>query len=82
MLQYDRIDVSEGIGINKTSKSKECMLCHHWYFKDIGYKFQSYLCNGCHAVSMMAYELKHIAILNGKGVDYRCIFGVLVKMRV
>ena len=28
MLKFDRIDVSEGTDINKTSKSKECMLCH------------------------------------------------------
>ena len=73
MLQYDRIDVSERIDINKTSESKECMLCHYWYFKDIGYKFQPYVCNGCHAVSMMAYKLKNIVILNAKGVNYRCI---------
>ena len=73
MLQYDRIGVSEGIDINKTNKSKQCMLCHYWYFKDLCYKFQPYLCNGCHAVSSMAYELKNIAILNAKGVDYRCI---------
>ena len=73
MLQCDRIDVSEGIDINKTSESKECVLCHYWYFKDISYKFQPYLCNGCHAVSMMADELKNIAILNAKIVDYRCI---------
>ena len=74
MLQYDRIDVSEGISINKTSKSKECVLCHYCYFKDIGYDFQPYLCNGCHAVSMIAYELKNIAILIQKvliiGVDF------------
>ena len=43
------------------------------YFKDISFKSQSYLCNGCHAVSMMAYELKNIAILNAKGVNYGCI---------
>ena len=49
------------------------MLCHYWYFKDLGYKFQPYLFNGCHTVSMMAYELKNIAILNVKGVDYRFI---------
>ena len=73
MLQYDKIDVSGGIEINKTSKSKDCMLCHYWYFKDLGYKFQPYLCNGCHAVSMMAHELKNIAILNAKDVDYRRI---------
>ena len=32
-------NVSEEIDINKTSKSKECMLCHCLYFKDLGYKF-------------------------------------------
>ena len=73
MLQYDRNDISEGIDINKTNESKECMLCHSGYFRDIGYKFQPYLCKGCHAVSMMTYELKNIAILNAKDVDYMCI---------
>ena len=48
-------------------------LCHHWYFKDIGYKFQPYLFNGCSSVSIMACELKNIAILNAKAVDYKCI---------
>ena len=43
MLQYNRIDVSEGIDINKTSVSKECKLCHYWYFKDVGYKFEARL---------------------------------------
>ena len=79
MLQYVRIDVSEGIDINRISKSKECMLCHYRYVKDIGYKFQPYLCDGCHAVSMIAYELKNIAILNAKGVDYRCILWGISK---
>ena len=32
-----------------------------------------------HAVSMMAYELKNIAILNAKGVDYRCILWGISK---
>ena len=32
MLHYDRIDVSEGININKISASKECDICHYWYF--------------------------------------------------
>ena len=73
MLEYDRIDVSKGIYIDKTSESKECMLFRYWYFKGVGYKFQPYICNGCHAVSVMAYELKNIAISNAKGVDYRCI---------
>ena len=32
MLYYDRIDVSEGIDVNKTNESKECDICHYWYF--------------------------------------------------
>ena len=29
MLEYDRIAFSEGIDVNKSNKSKECMLCHY-----------------------------------------------------
>ena len=72
MLQYDRIDISEGIGINKTRASKECMICHYRYFKDTGYEFEPYVCNSCHDILMMAYEFENIEILNVKGVDYRC----------
>ena len=32
MLLCDRTDVSEGIDVNKTSVSKECNICHYWYF--------------------------------------------------
>ena len=74
-MQYEKIDISEEIDINKTSASKECMLCHYWYFQDVGYKFEPRVCNKCHDVLMTAYELKNIAILNVKSVDYRCIFG-------
>ena len=46
MLEYDRIDISEGIDINKTSSSKECDIFHYWYFEDMGSKYEPYLCNG------------------------------------
>ena len=54
MLQYERIDIPEEIYINKSSKSTECMLCHYWYFKDIGYKFEAHDCNDCHDILMIA----------------------------
>ena len=73
MLQYEKIDVSEGIDTNKTSASKECMLCHYWYFKDVGFKFEPHVCNKCLDVLMTAYELINIATLNVKGVDFRYI---------
>ena len=49
------------------------MIWHYWYFKGIGYKFEPYVCNGCHDISVMAYGLENIAKLNVKGVDYRCV---------
>ena len=58
MLQYEKMDVSEGIDINKTSTSKKRMLCHYWYFKEVGFKFESHVCNKCQDVLMTAYELK------------------------
>ena len=58
ILQSEKINVSEGIDINKASASKECMLCHYWYFKDVDYKFEPYVCNKCYDVLMTAYELK------------------------
>ena len=51
MLEYDRINISDisiDIDVNKTNLSKECELCHYWYFKDIGFKYEKYLCNDCH----------------------------------
>ena len=48
MLEFDRIDVD--IDINKTSASKECKICHYWYFKDNRFKYELYLCNSCHGL--------------------------------
>ena len=39
MLEYNRIDISEGIDINKTSASKECDICHYWYSKGMSHIF-------------------------------------------
>ena len=58
MLQYEKNDVSEGIDVNKTNASKECMLCHYWYFEDVGFKIEPHVCYKCHDVLMTAYELK------------------------
>ena len=49
------------------------MICHYWYFKDIGYKFGPYVCNGCHYITMMVYGLENIAILNVKAGDYKYV---------
>ena len=78
MLQCEKAEVSEEIDINKTNASKECMLCHYWYFKDVGFKFVPHVCNKYHDVFMTAYELKNIAIiLNVKGAACgRILWGI------
>ena len=55
------------------------MICHYWYFENIGYKFEPYVCNKCHDISMMPHELENIAILNVKGVDYGCVLWNMTK---
>ena len=63
MLQYEKIDISEAIDIDKTNTSKEYMLCHYWYFQNVGFKFELHVCNKCHDVFMTPYKLKKSAIL-------------------
>ena len=45
MLVYDKIDISEGIDINKTNASKERGISHYWYFLDKNCKYEPYPCN-------------------------------------
>ena len=67
MLQHEKLEVSERFDVDKTSLSKECMLCHDWYFKDVGFKFEEHVCNGYHNLLTMPYGLENIAILSAKG---------------
>ena len=57
------------------------MPCHYWYFKDVKFKFKSNICNEC-SVGCIFSKSKRIEILNVKGVDYRCIFAVLAKIKL
>ena len=73
MLHYQKTAVSKGIDVNKKSALKECKLCHYWFFKDIGFKFEKHVCNKCHDLLTMAYSLKNLAILSAKGAAIRCL---------
>ena len=79
MLEYDRIDISQGIDVNKTSLSKECYICHYWFFKDIGFKYESYLSNGCHELIQKAMSFNNVAIVYAKGSAYRIHFWYISK---
>ena len=71
MLEYDTIDISEGIDVNKTSASKNCDICHYWYFKDIGFNYEPYLCNDCKDLMQKAMSFNDVAIIYVKRSAYR-----------
>ena len=79
MLEYGRIDISEGINVNKTNLSKECDICHYWCFKDIGFKYEPYLYNGCHDLIQKAISFINVAIVSVKGSAYRIHFWYMSK---
>ena len=79
MLYFYRIDVSEGIDVNNTSVSKECDICHYWFFLNKNFKFQPNVCKRCNDLLMISMNLGDIAILNIKGSRHRCIISRISK---
>ena len=78
MLEYERIDISDGVDVNMSGKSKECMLCHYWYFLDKNVSYGPYLCDGCYIVQKCT-KLKNIAIVHVKKSAYRIYFLYISK---
>ena len=79
MLEYERIDISEGIDVNKSNKSKECDICYYWYFLDKNFNYEPYLCNGCHDLMQKAMNFNDAAIVSIKRSDYRIHFWYMTK---
>ena len=73
MLEYDRIDISEGIDVDATNKLKECMLCHYWCFLHKNFS-GSYLCDNCCSIMQKSVNLKNIAIVHVRESAYRIYF--------
>ena len=63
MLGYERIDISDGIDVNKSDESKECMLCQYWYFLDKSFSCGPYLCDGRYNMTQKCNKLKNIPII-------------------
>ena len=79
MLKCDKIDISEEIDVNKTNASRQCDICHYWYFKDIGFKYKPYLCNDCHDLIQKTMNFNDVAIVYVKGSAYRIHFWYMSK---
>ena len=80
MLEYDKIDISEGIDINKCEeKSRECSLCKFYYFLDKNFSCGPFLCNNCYDMSLKAVSVKNLTIINHNGNHYRVNFTFISK---
>ena len=80
MLEYDRIDISEGIDIKKCKEtSKEYNLCKFYYFLDKNLNYGPYLCDGCYNMFMQAVSIKNLGIINHNGNHYRVNFALMSK---
>ena len=64
MLYYDKILKSEGIDEPRTGLdiSKECDICHFYFFRNRNFLYQPYVCNECHDISLRAITLADIKI--------------------
>ena len=71
MVKCDRIDISEGINIETINASKVFKMCHLWCFKDIGCRYESHRCSGCHGLMQKAITFNNVAIVCVKGSAYR-----------
>ena len=68
MLHRDGIDLREGIDYTKNNNSKECIICHYWFFIH-RFKFQDSVCNRCHDLTMLCVNFGDIDIIAVKNVN-------------
>ena len=79
MLVYEKMDISDGIDVDMSNKSKECMLCHYWYFLNKNFSYGPYLCDGCYNIMQKSIKFKNIAIVHVKKSAYRIYFLYMSK---
>ena len=67
MLEYDRIDISEGIDVNKKMHQKNLIFVTIGILKILVLSMKLYLCNGCHDLMQKAMSFNDVAIVYVKG---------------
>ena len=79
MLKSDEIDITEGIDIDKTNKSRECMFCHYWYYLNKNFSYGPFTWDGCYNIVQRSTDFKNIAIFHVKKSRYRTYFKDISK---
>ena len=86
IIEYDRIDISQGINVDMSNKSKDCVLCHYWYFSNKNFSYGPYLCDGCYDISQKSADFKNIVhvkklLFTLKNVYIKFIFCIWVSVK-
>ena len=71
MLEYERMNISDGIDVDMSDKSEECMLCRYWYFLNKNFGYGPCLCDGCYNIMLKCNKPKNVAIAHIKKSAYR-----------
>ena len=66
LLKYDKIDITVGINLDKTNKSKECMFSHYWYFLNKNFSYGPFTSDGCNNIVQRSTNVKNIAVVRVK----------------
>ena len=80
MLEYDRIGISEGIDVKECNEmSIKGSVCKFYYFLNKNFNYQTYLCDGCHDISIKATSMQKLAIIYHEGNACRVNFLFMSK---
>ena len=79
MLKYDKIDITEGIDVDITNKSRECKFCHYWYYLNKNFSYGPFACDGCYNIVQKSADFKNIAIIHVNKVAYGVYFKDISK---
>ena len=74
MLKYGKIDITEGIDVDKINKSRKCMFCHYWYYLNKNFSYAPFTCDGCYNIVKRSTDFKNIAIVRIKKSAFRVYF--------
>ena len=82
MIEHKKIDILEGIDLNKTNKSKESMFFHYYSYLNKNFSYGPYLCDGCYNMTQKSLDSKNIDIVYIKRNAYRIHFWHMSKHSV
>ena len=80
MLYYNRIYSGAGTDVAKSNNSKECMVCHYWFFNGV-FRFHDSVCNGCHDLTMLCLNIRILLLSLLKVLIIVVLFMTLANLK-